>query len=55
MFQKLKRLLLQWKLEKAAQWFGVFVTSEVKPAYYYRYAQSLDPLARTKQIKSWRI
>jgi hypothetical protein len=31
-FQKLKRLLLQWKLEKAAQWFGVFVTSEVKPA-----------------------
>jgi hypothetical protein len=30
------------ELEKAAQWYGeLFMTSEVEPAYYYRYAQSL--------------
>jgi hypothetical protein len=32
------------------------MTSEVEPAYYYRYAQSLRSISgMTKQIKSWRI
>jgi hypothetical protein len=39
---KIGKRLFQWELEKAAQWYGeLFMTSEVEPAYYYRYAQSL--------------
>jgi hypothetical protein len=42
-----KRLLLQWKARKAAQWYGELfaMTSEVEPAYYYRYAQSLRSIS----------
>jgi outer membrane protein OmpA-like peptidoglycan-associated protein/tetratricopeptide (TPR) repeat protein len=44
MFQKLgNAYYFNGKLEKASQWYGeLFVmTTEVEPAYYYRYAQSL--------------
>jgi hypothetical protein len=42
-----KRLLLQWKARKTAQWFTriIAMTSEVEPAYYYRYAQSLRSIS----------
>jgi tRNA G26 N,N-dimethylase Trm1 len=42
-----KRLLLQWEARKAAQWYGALfaMTSEVEPAYYYRYAQSLRSIS----------
>jgi hypothetical protein len=48
MFQKIgKCLLFQWELEKASQWYGELfaMTSEVEPAYYYRYAQSLRSIS----------
>jgi outer membrane protein OmpA-like peptidoglycan-associated protein/tetratricopeptide (TPR) repeat protein len=44
MFQKLgNAYYFNGELEKAAQWYGELfaMTSEVEPAYYYRYAQSL--------------
>ena len=44
MFQKLgNAYYFNGKLEKAAQWYGELfaMTTEVEPAYYYRYAQSL--------------
>ncbi|PKH69178.1 flagellar motor protein MotB, partial [Flavobacterium sp. ALD4] len=44
MFQKLgNAYYFNGELEKAAQWYGELfaITSEVEPAYYYRYAQSL--------------
>ncbi|PKH69181.1 flagellar motor protein MotB, partial [Flavobacterium sp. ALD4] len=44
MFQKLgNAYYFNGELEKAAQWYGELfaMTSEVEPAYYYRYAQTL--------------
>jgi hypothetical protein len=36
------KCLLLWGTRKAAQWYGELfaMTTEVEPAYYYRYAQS---------------
>jgi hypothetical protein len=43
-------------LEKT-QWYGELfaMTTEVEPAYYYRYAQSLRSIGEmTKQIRLWK-
>ena len=48
MFQKLgNAYYFNGKLEKAAQWYGALfaMTTEVEPAYYYRYAQSLRSIS----------
>jgi tetratricopeptide (TPR) repeat protein len=47
MFQKGNAYYFNGKLEKAAQWYGELfaMTSEVEPAYYYRYAQSLRSIS----------
>jgi hypothetical protein len=47
MFQKLGNAYYFNGSSKAAQWYGELfaMTSEVEPAYYYRYAQSLRSIS----------
>ncbi|TDE00752.1 OmpA family protein [Flavobacterium hiemivividum] len=52
MFQKLgNAYYFNGKLEAAAQWYGELfaMTSEVEPAYYYRYAQSLRSIGENEK------
>jgi hypothetical protein len=55
---KIGKLLLQWKSRKSSSmvWTRIIaMTSEVEPAYYYRYAQSLRSISEMTQIKSWKF
>jgi hypothetical protein len=47
MFQNWETPITSMEARKAAQWYGELftMTSEVEPAYYYRYAQSLRSIS----------